>query len=334
MRIRLQSALTGFRNAGGVARLVPMMALSAIALSGCAAITGMPEPLKNPEEVMAAKVCPSDDQLTKYYGTLPSGFSSKADYRNYVIASCVNAIDAKYADFKAKLQKTAVSANLATDILSLGLSGAASLTTGNAAKQFAEGATVVTGTGAAIDKDIFYQQTLPAVISSMEANRATALKNIVDHKTADTSATSYGLAEAVADLNAYEAAGNIYKAISDLTKSANLQEQNANANLSDAELHKDKPYTIALEVDETVSGRAKKLRDCIYTLKDPTDRDQLDKMAVGLRITDPATTPFVLERRHVIREIDRLVTSVSGAAAQSAQMDAIEKNVVCTGPKG
>jgi hypothetical protein len=315
-----------------VALLLPIMAL---AMSGCAAITGMPEPLKSTQEVMDAKICPSDQQLTAYYGaTVPPGFSSKANYRDYVIAGCVNALNAKYTDFKAKLQETAVSANLITDIMALGLSGAGAVTTGDGAKLFSEGATVVTGTGAAIDKDIFYQQTLPAVISAMEANRATALKTIIDREAADKTGGTYGLADAVGDLNAYEAAGNIYRAISDLTKSANVQEASASTALSKAELNKDKPYALIPEFAESAYVREKKLRDCIYTLKDPGDRDQLDTMAKALGLNDPATTAFVLERRHVVREIDRLVNSVAGEAAQNAQMDAIEKSVVCTGPKG
>lgn len=256
-------------------------------MSGCAAITGMPEPLKTPEEVTAAKVCPSDDQLTKYYGPLPSGFSSKADYRNYVIAGCVNAIDAKYADFKAKLQRTAVSANLVTDILVLGLSGAASLTTGTGAQQLAAGATVVTGTGAAIDKDIFYQQTLPAVLSSMEANRATALKTIVDQEKADAAGTSYGLANAVSDLNAYEAAGNIYKAISDLTKSANTTAQGAQAQLTASELGR--PSTA---VAAPVFAREKVITDKIWAMIDPPDRPKLVKLAGALGITPTPSESF------------------------------------------
>jgi hypothetical protein len=294
MRIRLQSALAGFRNAGGVARLAPVLALSAIALSGCAAVQGMPVPITT-DSVSKAMVCPTNEEVLGFqYGT-----DAGAKQRNAVIAKCVSAINANYTQFKLKLQSEAVSANLTTDILALGLTGAAALTKGATATEFAQGSIVVQGTGDAISKDVFYQQTLPAIISTMEANRDAALKTIVDHETGDLTAQKYGLAEAVPDLSAFEAAGNLYKAISDLTKTANTTAQQAQDQLTDSQ----NAAYCAVAVSAPIQARLVAATAQVRKLSPTTDQAKLNSIADVFSVPHPAGTAFTTERGAVIGAI-------------------------------
>ncbi|HEY2071080.1 MAG TPA: hypothetical protein VGG48_16100 [Rhizomicrobium sp.] len=301
------------------------MAITASLLSGCAAITGMPDPVKvdpTTKDLSTVLVCPSSDQMTSYYGFSAdsSGKAVAADVtkRNLVIAECIAAIDVNYRDFKRRLQADAVTANLTTDILSLTLSGGAALAKKETSKLLSEGATVVSGTGSAIDKDIFYEQTLPAIISIMEANRAAALKNIVDHESGDTTGKSYGLSEAVPDLNAYEAAGNIYKAISDLTKTANNTAQQAKDSLTDTQ----NAAYCAVVVSPTILPRLAAATAQVRKLQAPADQTKLNSIADAFSVSHPAGTAFEVERGAVITAIGQRVQGC--AATQETAMSDVE----------
>jgi hypothetical protein len=157
------------------------------------------------------------------------------------------------------------------------LSGAAVLTKSKTAKQFSQGALAVAGIGAAVDKDVFYQQTLPAIESSMDAKRDLILKGIVDSEKGDPTATSYTLESAGIDLDAYESAGNIYAAISELITTANGSAQAAKAELTASQ---NAPYCATL-VTSDIHARLVNVTSQIKTV---TDQTKLGSMAKALNV--------------------------------------------------
>jgi hypothetical protein len=290
---------------------LPIVLLTALALSGCASIRGMQEPLTAGDVDPAKMICPDDGQV-KAFNLLPSGID-KRNMRDSIIADCIKAIDTNYAHFKVKLQEDAVGSNLTTDVLSLGLSGAAALTKGQTAKELAQGATVVIGVGTAINKDVFYEQTLPAVEAAMDANRATILAGILNSEKSDANGTSYTLTSAALDIDAYENAGNIYTAIAQLTKTASVSSQTANDDVAQAQM---KPYVVSGVLVTNVQASLVMLNKSIKALNDPTDRPKLDAIADKIGVTRSASQTFHTELGNVIAATNRLVRTAPDPAAE------------------
>jgi hypothetical protein len=105
--------------------------------------------------------------------------------------------------------------------------GVAGAAVTKAALNVASGA--VTGAEGAISKELYYQRTLPALISQMEANRTNAKVSILTGVKQPDSA--YPLVQAYADLEILKAAGGIPLAISNVTQTASGNQQDAELRL-------------------------------------------------------------------------------------------------------
>jgi len=293
--------------------LASLLMLAPLGLGGCAAINGMQEPLTANDAATIQVVCPTPAQRATS-DAMPDGVG-KRNYRDGVIADCVKMIDGKYADFKMRLHKDAVISNLSTDLLALGLSGAASLTTGATANQFAEGATVVTGARTAINKDVFYEQTLPAVEAAMDANRSKILASIINSEKSDPDGKSYTLAAAGIDLDSYEQAGNIYTAIAGLTQTASNTAQAAAATVTVAQ---EKPYLASIVTPDvqTILVRIGKAIRAIPN--DTTGKPILDNIAKVLGVPVQPGQSFVSERAAVIDSINQKVHTSTNPALDVA----------------
>jgi len=292
--------------------LVPVLGAALFFISGCASISGMQDAVTATD--LHKGVCPSQAELDVF--NTKTG-TARREYRDAVILDCIKAINKKYDAFKASLQNEAVNTNLITDVLSLGLTTGAALTKGQTAKELAAGGAFAIGTGTAINKDVFYQQALPAIESAMDAKRDTLLKGIVDSEGADPDATKYTLASAGIDLDAYESAGNLYAAISELTKTANVAAQAAKAELTASQTR----YEVQV-LSPTVFTRLKKITDYVRALKEPVDRAKLDAIASKLNIRPQGN--FEQERVDIIDVVVKRINT----GDQNAQIDALEKDLM------
>lgn len=308
--LRIPFEMMGARRA---ACLASVLMLAPLGLAGCAAINGMQEPLTANDAATIQVVCPTPAQRATS-DAMPDGVG-KRNYRDGVIADCVKMIDGKYADFKMRLHKDAVISNLSTDLLALGLSGAASLTTGVTANQFAEGATVVTGARTAINKDVFYEQTLPAVEAEMDANRGKILTNIINSQKSDGDGKTYTLAAAGIDLDAYENAGNLYAAIAGITQTANTSAQQATQTIATAQK---KPYSASI-LPPDVQALVVRIGKAIRTIpNDTTGKATLDNIAKALGVATQPGESFVTERADVIESISEKAHTSSNPALDVA----------------
>lgn len=290
----------------------------ALALSGCASIHGTQEPITAADVDSSNLFCPTQAEITAFNGM--AGGIARRDYRDQIVAKCVKAIDKNYAEFKVKLQADAVISNLSSDVLALGLGGAAALTKGQTAKQFTQGALFAAGVGADINKDIFYQQALPAVESSMDANRSTILVNILNAEKGDSDGTSYTLASAALDIDAYEHAGNIYTAIAELTKTATVESHTATQQVAAAQA---RPYLVSGPLDTTVQGGLVSLNASIKKLNDPADRGKLDAIATAVGAPHAATDTFHTELGAVIQQTTQRVRMSSTPATELATLQGL-----------
>lgn len=246
--------------------------LCSFALTACSSYGGMQEPLSSSDKYQS--ICPSQADISRFEAATPE---TRGTIRDDVLSECIDRVDQKYQQFKVQLQKEFVGTNLTIDLLSLGLASGATLASGSTAKNLSAGAATVIGAGTAINKDVFFQQTLPAIESSMDANRDKVHTLIIDAESRDSKAVSYTLSRARSDIEAYQDAGNIYTAISKLTAGANQDASDAKTALQNAKVD----YA-AIIVQSDVAKRLQALSDYLNSLSDPGDASKLDAIVTAL----------------------------------------------------
>jgi hypothetical protein len=187
-----------------------------IVLAGCAPLLGYP---RDPEDTDATL-----PYLQQYFNGVrekdyfnPTYAAQRAQIRNEIILGRLHAYDITFADFEKRLYGDGNGVTLGGDLTALVLTGLTA-TMGGAATKSALGAasTGVIGAKAAIDKDLYYQKTIPALLAQMEADRLVAkLPIVAGLKLSDA---EYPLIQAYIDLDAYKNAGSIPAAINAINK--------------------------------------------------------------------------------------------------------------------
>jgi hypothetical protein len=140
--------------------------------------------------------------------------------RNKMVYGVMAEIDYVYHDYEIALFMNEGSFKVATDVLQLGLGMASTITNGERSKTVLSAVlTGFTGTSLSIDKNFFRQQTVQALISSMQAGRDRTKVIIIKHLNNQT-ASSYPFQAARSDLAAYFFAGTLPAALQQLNQTA------------------------------------------------------------------------------------------------------------------
>ena len=212
---------------GLLGRIIAALAISVWCglLIACAPLVGYPN---DPENTAATL-----DRLAPYFnGAAEADYLATTDpglrlaKRNALVLARMRAYDIEFTDFEKRLYGDGNAVTLGGDLVALAPTGLVA-TTGNAATKSALGAasTGVIGAKAAIDKDLYYQKTIPALLAQMEADRLKALLPITAGlKLSDA---DYPLMQAYIDLNAYQSAGSIPAAINAVNTNAGNAKENA-----------------------------------------------------------------------------------------------------------
>jgi len=228
-------------------------------------------------------------------------------YRDQVIGMCVKAITANYGKFTQALSREAGVSNLATDLLSQGLSTAASVV-GKASlvRKLAAGSALSLGIGASVNKDLFYKQTLPAIVASMDARRNKVLTSIAQSQNADPDAKVYTLARASFDLDLLEDAGSLNSAVQELTSAAVQNAAQTDAARQQAETLVD--IGTAQTVTPDIDARFHDAAALVRKLEAANSRDKLNAIASALGLAPkPGETARQLSARIRI-ELARVTT--------------------------
>ncbi|MXP10229.1 hypothetical protein [Pseudoblastomonas halimionae] len=165
-----------------------------------------------------------NDEVTRQVkGRCITGTQPKKAYRDEVLFTYLAAADARYVNFKASITSQRKYGNALMSVVGLYTSALASVASGGLATGFAASSTFVQGSQGSLNKDLFYEQTLPALINIMEAERTSVrneinLRILRDRATSD--AITYTLAEVLTDIGRYENAASIEKAVATLTQRA------------------------------------------------------------------------------------------------------------------
>ena len=202
-----------------------ILLLSLLWLAGCSSLSGMPARTSSVEtELNALAGYFSPAVITTFQNT--SGNSAKKRYRDEVIAARIRAIDLNFNQFAQNISAEHKKFNIGADstVLLLGAAGAVSTVTSTQAIPAATSATV-TGVKSSIDKNAYFDTTLTALLSQMQANRKKVLLTIYTNMQRDVNA--YPLMRALVDLEDYFQAGTIIGAVSEITQQAGKQKSAA-----------------------------------------------------------------------------------------------------------
>jgi hypothetical protein len=212
-------------------------------LTACSSIEGYPSDPENTSAVLSSLSEYFDPSWDAQY-TNASDPESRRRLRDIIVLNRMRAYDIEFDNFEKGLYSEANTVTTVGGLTTI-VAGAVGATAGGLVTKAAlnAGSSAVTGAQNGISKELYYQRTLPALISQIDADRATAKVAIL--KGLKLPDSSYSLAEAYVDLESLKNAGGIPRAISSVTQSAST-----NAQVADAELEslRDVTFTAASSI--------------------------------------------------------------------------------------
>ena len=201
--------------------------LLSVGLAGCASTAWFP----NRSESVSRRLdslrqtffLPETDVLAEFQN---KDENVKRAYRDHVVHGRLLALDLQYGLFKEAFYREGFVDNFSVDILGVADGMAGAVTSGvDAIVSTLSGG--ISGAGPSLNKNLYYECTLPALVALMEAKRDEVRADILKGPTLD--ATAYPLGSALADLERYLHAGSIPGAIVAVTEIAGETEAEANA---------------------------------------------------------------------------------------------------------
>ncbi len=245
-----------------------------VVLSGCHTLKygGAPKPIfsKKDMELFSEKVS-STERIEKFFEE-----RSKSG-RNKFIVELLSMINIRYSQFINKTASEKQFFDSATEMTEIGLSLAATATGSKGAKTtLAAIMAGVSGSKETIDKNYYYEKTIPALVMAMNAERKKRLVTILEgmHKSIE----EYLPAQAVADLWEYYYAGTFLGGILAIQKDAGLKEEDEDKNIKIAKLVPMKYSAIELK------------RSLTYTIEQLSAAD-LEKAKAILEMLDKDADP-------------------------------------------
>ena len=251
-------------------KLFPFCCLLVLAalLSGCGT-PGFPkqsyDPKKQIKQLEAEFEKP--DLITRFYALTNATAEAKKAARDKIITGRVALIDLNYNQFIARFSVTKESLDFGTEVTELGLNLATTAAGGAETKTILGAvASGVTGSKLAVDKNFFFEKTVPVLVTTMNAQRKVALAPILIGMTNNTD--DYSLTRALSDMDAYYFAGTFIGALQAIQADAGVKESQAATNIVQ--------IRNAQFVAEAAQHRVSAILDGISTLSD-TNAIELEK---------------------------------------------------------
>lgn len=203
----------------------------AAGFSGCGT-PGFPKQSYDPKKQIRQleEVFNKTDLIKAYYATNATE-TDKRNTRNTMIDSRLALINLNYNQFVARFAVKKESLDFGTEATELGLNLATTAVGGAGTKTvLAAIASGVTGSKLALDKNFFFEKTVPVLITSMNAQRKVMLLPVLAGMNKNTE--RYPLAQALSDLDAYYFAGTFVGALQAIQADAGNKEIEANKELN------------------------------------------------------------------------------------------------------
>jgi hypothetical protein len=190
--------------------------------SGCSTVTGYPKSSQDDDTEISANAPYFAENVRSNEDAQDDakrGGLTKQQYRDAVVYGRINVIDVRYFQFQRALTGTNNGFLSGADLTVLALNGLGATTGAASVKAALAAASAgVVGAKATVNTDLFYQKTLPALITQMNAGRQKQLATI---KTGLTkSIDEYPLGEALNDVQNYYVAGTLPSAVEQVTSQA------------------------------------------------------------------------------------------------------------------
>lgn len=285
---------------GGTPFRVSLIAMACFAASGCAAFDAAPRPIMPVDQVVLLATTPPYD--LKSAMIVAGDWSSASDpmaslrplqpvngtaYRNAFIGAQLAAIEARYEQFRLALSAQSKGANFGLEVGVLGLTSGGALAAKGLANALSAGAAGLTGTKAALSKEVYFEKALPALLTSMDARRIEARAPILAGMKQPIE--DYPIAQAIADLFAYQNSASLDRAVVQLTAAADADKVEAEAKYENVR------KTCRAEKDVGIDWA--KLRAGLLQLDPGKDEAKLDIIS---GIVQSASEPPFLEQRKLI----------------------------------
>lgn len=193
-------------------------------LSACATASGIPKAAYNKgAEIEMASPYFKSDVIDIYHAKPPA---EQGPYRNAVVYNRMRACDVYYDIFIREVSASRATGSVAADSAILLLTGTAGqIKPASTAAILSALSGGIVGIKGSVDKQFYYDSTLPALISQMESGRSTVRAGIKEGLTRGPN--GYSLDEALLDVRSYCMAGSIPGALSNVTKQAGVAQSNA-----------------------------------------------------------------------------------------------------------
>jgi hypothetical protein len=240
-----------------------ILIMLALLTGGCSTLNGYPDrPAKISVPGGSSKTpeAAEEEALANYHSsdTSKRWGLTKGEYRDAFVRRAIAADDDSFSDFSRKLRSQRAVLNIGSDAAVIAINGVAAVTGGAETKAaLAVGSAAILGVRSSIDKEIFDQQALGALVARMKAARLAALVPISAGMA--KSDKDYPLEQALIDLRAYADAGSLLSAIDAINSDAGLVAAQATEQIK--EITRDTTYRDSrIEVDG-LRNRLKALTD-------------------------------------------------------------------------
>lgn len=203
------------------------LALAALAIMpGCASFNGAPA--WNPATTLKEADPLYAGYIERYYRARSN--ASRQAIRNEFIEVRAGMVDRAYATFKESVYAQRVGSAVGVDVATLTLNaiGAAVSDVGTKTGTSALSAGLI-GSKSSIDKNVYFDRTLPALLAQMDGARSQVRARILVGMLVDVE--RYPLMQAASDLDAYFHAGTISGAIAGITNQAGAAQTAAETTL-------------------------------------------------------------------------------------------------------
>jgi hypothetical protein len=174
--------------------------------------------------------------VEEYYGLVKSTPErSKQDIRNEIIDIGMILVDQRFEVFRGEFSATKKSLDTGTDVAVIALNSTAAVIVPSSTTQIlAAIAAGVTGTKASIDKNYFYEKSVPVLLKAMEAQRTTVRASLIQG--IGESVEAFPLTAALGDLYRYQFAGSIDGSFIAIQQLAAEQQRDAERTLGEVRL--------------------------------------------------------------------------------------------------
>ena len=155
-----------------------------------------------------------------------ANFASDANGKREFVFEGIAVKDYEYKRYTELIRRGVSYGGFGAQAASIGLNAAGALTTSGTTKILSGVAGAITGTSAAFNKNVLFDQSITTFIAKMDALRAIKLEAIKENLEQKNIAT-YSLAEAYRDVEDYGHQGTLDAAFADVAKQSGVQQAEA-----------------------------------------------------------------------------------------------------------